>query len=206
MSSGKCRIGLGKWEKSMELTRRSFLKLSGAGIGVAALSQLGFSTPAYAAGEKLRIREAKETTTVCPYCSIGCSAIVSVQDGKVVNIEGLPDSPINRASLCSKGQSIFQVANNERRLKKVLYRAPGGTEWEEKTWEEAIPAIARLIKDTRDATFVETDDINGNKAAANRCEGIAQLGGAALDNEECYLVSKFARALGLVYIEHQARI
>lgn len=190
----------------MELTRRSFLKLSGAGIGVAALSQLGFSTPAYAAGEKLRIREAKETTTVCPYCSIGCSAIVSVQDGKVVNIEGLPDSPINRASLCSKGQSIFQVANNERRLKKVLYRAPGGTEWEEKTWEEAIPAIARLIKDTRDATFVETDDINGNKAAANRCEGIAQLGGAALDNEECYLVSKFARALGLVYIEHQARI
>ncbi len=199
----------------MELSRRSFLKLSGAGIGVAALAQLGFTTPAYAADVELRIREAKESTTVCPYCSMGCSAIVSVQDGKIVGLEGLPDSPINRASLCSKGQSIIQVANNERRLKKVLYRAPGATDWEEKTWEEAIPAIARLIKDTRDATFVETEEITtkdatGNdvktEVTANRCEGIAQLGGAALDNEECYLASKFARALGLVYIEHQARI
>ncbi|MGQ9476824.1 MAG: twin-arginine translocation signal domain-containing protein [Actinomycetota bacterium] len=190
----------------MELTRRSFLKLSGAGIGVVALAQLGFSTPAIAAAEELRIREAKETTTVCPYCSVGCSAIVSVQDGKVVNIEGLPDSPINRASLCSKGQAIFQVANNERRLTKVLYRAPGGTDWEEKSWEEAIPRIARLIKDTRDATFVETEEIDGNTVVVNRCEGIAQLGGAALDNEECYLAAKFARGLGLVYIEHQARI
>lgn len=190
----------------MELSRRSFLKLSGAGIGVTALAQLGFTTPAYAADVELRIREAKESTTICPYCSMGCSAIVSVQDDKVVGIEGLPDSPINRASLCSKGQSIFQVANNERRLKKVLYRAPRGTDWEEKTWEEAIPAIARLIKDTREANFVEEDEIDGQKVKANRCEGIAQLGGAALDNEECYLVSKFARSLGLVYIEHQARI
>ncbi|MDI6874773.1 twin-arginine translocation signal domain-containing protein [Candidatus Solincola sp.] len=190
----------------MELSRRSFLKLSGAGIGVTALAQLGFTTPAYAAGDELRIREARESTTVCPYCSVGCSAIVSVQDGKVVNIEGLPDSPINRGSLCSKGQSIIQVANNERRLKKVLYRAPGATDWEERTWEEAIPAIARLIKDTRDATFVETDEVDGQKVTANRCEGIAQLGGAALDNEECYLAAKFARSLGLVYIEHQARI
>lgn len=190
----------------MELSRRSFLKLSGAGIGVTALSQLGFSATALAASEELRISEATETTTVCPYCSVGCSAIVSVKDGKVVGLEGLPDSPINRASLCSKGQSIYQVANNDRRLTKVLYRAPGATDWEEKTWEEAIPRIARLIKDTRDATFVETEEIEGVKVAANRCEGIAQLGGAALDNEECYLAAKFARGLGLVYIEHQARI
>lgn len=137
---------------------------------------------------------------------MGCSAIVSVMDGKVVGLEGLPDSPINRASLCTKGQSIYQVANNDRRLQKVLYRAPGGTEWEEKTWEDATPAIARLIKDTRDATFVETEDVDGKKVTVNRCEGIAHLGGAALDNEECYLASKFARSLGLVYIEHQARI
>jgi formate dehydrogenase major subunit len=190
----------------MELSRRGFLKLSGAGIGVAALAQLGFSTPAFAAGEELRIREATETTTVCPYCSMGCSAIVSVMDGKVVGLEGLPDSPINRASLCTKGQSIYQVANNDRRLTKVRYRAPGATEWEEKTWEEAIPRIAQLIKETRDATFKETEEIDGQKVTVNRCEGIAQLGGAALDNEECYLGSKFARGLGLVYIEHQARI
>jgi formate dehydrogenase major subunit len=186
----------------MELSRRGFLKLSGAGVGVAALAQLGFSTPAYAAGEELRIQSATETTTVCPYCSVGCSAIVSVMDGKVVGLEGLPDSPINRASLCSKGQSIYQVANNDRRLGKVRYRAPGATDWEEKTWEEAIPAIARLVKDTRDATIVEDE----NGVTVNRTEGIAQLGGAALDNEECYMAIKLARTLGLVYIEHQARI
>ncbi|MBC7230482.1 MAG: twin-arginine translocation signal domain-containing protein [Actinobacteria bacterium] len=190
----------------MELSRRSFLKLSGAGIGVTALAQLGFSTTALAAAEELRISEASESTTVCPYCSVGCSAIVSVKDGKVVGLEGLPDSPVNRASLCSKGQSIYQIANNDRRLTKVRYRAPGATDWEEKTWEEAIPRIARLIKDTRDATFVETEEVDGNKVTVNRCEGIAQLGGAALDNEECYLAVKFARGLGLVYIEHQARI
>lgn len=190
----------------MELSRRGFLKLSGAGIGAAALSQLGFSTPAIAAGENLRIQQAYETTTICPYCSVGCSAIVSVVDGQVVGLEGLPDSPINRGSLCSKGQSVFQVANNDRRLTKVRYRAPGATDWKEKTWEEAIPAIARLIKDTRDENFVQTEDINGQKVTVNRTDAIAQLGGAALDNEECYLESKFARSLGLVYIEHQARI
>jgi formate dehydrogenase major subunit len=190
----------------MELSRRGFLKLSGAGIGVAALAQLGFSTPAFAAAESLRISEATESTTVCPYCSVGCSAIVSVMDGKVVGIEGLPDSPINRASLCSKGQSIYQVANNDRRLTKVRYRAPGATDWEEKTWDEAIPRIAQLIKDTRDATLVKTETVDGKEVTVNRCEGIAQLGGAALDNEECYLAVKFARTLGLVYLEHQARI
>ena len=190
----------------MEVTRRGFLKLSGVGAGTAALMALGFEVSAVASAEELRIREAVETTTVCPYCSVGCSAIVSVVDGKVVALEGLSDSPINRGSLCSKGQSIYQVANNDRRLTKVRYRAPGATDWEEKTWEEAIPRIARLIKDTRDATFVETEEIEGVKVTVNRCEGIAQLGGAALDNEECYLASKFARGLGLVYIEHQARI
>ena len=186
----------------MELSRRGFLKLSGAGVGVAALAQIGFSTPAFAADEELRIAEATETTTVCPYCSMGCSGIVSVIDGEVVNIEGLPDSPINRATLCSKGQSMYQIANNDRRLEKVHYRAPGGTEWEEKTWDEAIPAIAQLFKDTRDATLVKKED----GVTVNRVEGIAQLGGAAYDNEECYLAVKFARTLGLVYIEHQARI
>ncbi len=199
----------------MELSRRNFLKLSGAGIGVAALAQLGFPATALADEKALRISEATESTTVCPYCSMGCSAIVSVKDGKVVGLEGLPDSPINRASLCSKGQSIYQVANNDRRLTRVLYRAPGGTDWEEKTWEEAIPRIAELIKETRDKSFTATEEVTTKDAsgqetkktvAVNRCTGIAQLGGAALDNEECYLASKFARGLGLVYIEHQARI
>ncbi|MHB8781184.1 MAG: twin-arginine translocation signal domain-containing protein, partial [Candidatus Geothermincolia bacterium] len=109
----------------MELTRRGFLKLSGLGLGGLALARLGFSTPALAAAEDLRILTATETTTVCPYCGVGCSAIVSVVDGKVANVEGLSDSPINRGSLCSKGSSLAQVCNTENRLTKVRFRDSG---------------------------------------------------------------------------------
>jgi formate dehydrogenase major subunit len=186
----------------MEVTRRGFLKLSGVGAGTAALMALGFEVSAVASAEELRIREAVETTTVCPYCSVGCSAIVSVVDDKVVALEGLADSPINRGSLCSKGQSILQVANSEWRLKKVRVREPGAEDWKEITWSEALDEIARLIKDTRDANFTKEKD----GVTVNRCTGIASLGGAALDNEELALTTKFARSLGLVYIEHQARI
>jgi formate dehydrogenase major subunit len=191
----------------MELTRRGFLKVSGAGIGTIALARLGFNISAYAAGEELRIRTATETTTVCPYCSVGCSAIVSVIDGKPVALEGLPDSPINRGSLCSKGQAILQVSTSDRRLKKVRVREPKSEEWKEISWEKALDEIAQLIKETRDSTFTITQkNAAGDEVKVNRCVGIANLGGAALDNEELHLITKFARALGLVYIEHQARI
>ncbi len=125
--------------------------------------------------------------------------IVSSSNGKVINIEGDPDHPINEGSLCSKGSALFQVANNEARLTKVKYRAPGSTYWEDKTWNWVIDRISRRIKQTRDAELSD-----GRKV--NRINSIAALGGAALDNEECYLYSKFMRALGVVYIEHQARI
>ena len=112
----------------MNVSRRGFLKLSGA---VAAVSGLGISlTPTSAHAQQLKIKYAKETTTVCPYCSVGCSIIVSVRDGKVVNTEGDPDSPINKGSLCSKGGSIYQMAVNENRLGKPLYRAPFATRME----------------------------------------------------------------------------
>ncbi len=187
----------------MEITRRGFLKLSGAGIGSVALISLGFEASAIAAGETLRISSATETTTVCPYCGVGCSAIVSVQDGKVVAMEGLADSTINRGSLCSKGQAILQTSTSEWRLKKVRVREPNATEWKEISWEEALDDIAKLIKETRDANFTTTDK---DGVTVNRCTGIANLGGAALDNEELALETKLARALGIVYLEHQARI
>ncbi len=187
----------------MELTRRGFLKLSGAGIGTAALVSMGFNISAYAAGMELRTSTATETTTVCPYCSVGCSAIVSVIDGKPVAIEGLPDSPVNRGSLCSKGQAILQVSTSDRRLNKVRVREPNSEEWKEISWEKALDEIAELIKETRDANFKIKDD---KGITVNRCDAIANLGGAALDNEELHMITKFARALGLVYIEHQARI
>ncbi len=134
--------------------------------------------------------------------------IVHVKDGKVVNIEGDEASPINRGSLCSKGEALFQVANNDRRLQKVMYRAPGSDHWEEKSWEWSLDRIARLMKETRDRTFAikEINKKDRKRYTLNRTNGMAILGGAGLDNEECYLLSKFARSMGVIYLEHQARL
>jgi len=185
----------------MQFDRRAFLVSSSAG---ALLGFLGFdlgSSAAYAA--EATVKYGKMTSTICPYCGVGCGAIVTATGGKVVNVEGDPDHPINLGTLCSKGNALFQVANSDRRLGKVKYRKPGSTQWEDMDWETAIKKIAANIKKTRDETFVATD---AEGRVVNRTEGIACIGGAALDNEECYAYSKFARAMGVVYIEHQARI
>lgn len=186
----------------MKLTRRSFLKLSAA---VAALGGAGASLlkPVKVYAKELRTAYAKESTTICPYCSVGCSIIVSVRDGKVINTEGDPDSPINRGTLCSKGGSIYQMAVNENRLTKPLYRAPYATDWQEISWDEALTKIAENVKQSRDRNFVFK---NAKGDVVNRTESIASVGSAAMDNEECFIYQKFLRGLGLVYIEHQARI
>ncbi len=189
----------------MQLSRRGFLKLTGAGVIATTLTKLGVSVTGcqtYTAGPELRIKYAKETSTICPYCGSGCGQVVSVVDGKIVNIEGDPDHPINQGALCSKGNSLYQIAVNPQRLTKVLYRAPGGSAWEEKELDWAIDRIAQNIKATRDANWIDKED----GIPVNRTEAIANFGGAALDNEECYLLTKFARSLGIVYLEHQARI
>jgi formate dehydrogenase major subunit len=155
---------------------------------------------------ELRIKGLRTTTTICPFCAVGCSMVVHVKDGKVVNIEGDDQSPINQGSLCSKGSAMFQIANNDRRLKKVMHRAPGSDRWEEKSWDWTLDRIARLMKDTRDRTFKTKEVKDGKEYTVNRTEGMAILGGAGLDNEECYLESKFARSMGVVYLEHQARL
>jgi len=134
---------------------------------------------------------------------VGCGILVTVKDNKIVKVEGDPDHPINRGSLCSKGSALFQIPNNDKRLSKVLYRAPGSGRWEVKSWDWALDKIARNIKDTRDKGFLRT---NAKGQVVNRVENIASLGGAGLDNEEVYSLVKFKRALGLVYLEHQARI
>ena len=185
----------------MDVSRRGFLKISGA---VLATSGIGISLkPVSAYAQPLKIKYAIETTTICPYCSVGCSIIVSTRNGKVVNTEGDPDSPINRGSLCSKGGSIYQMAVNENRLDKPLYRAPFATEWKEVEWEFALDKIAKNVKKSRDASFKKT---NAKGEVVNRTEGIASVGSAAMDLEECFTYQKFLRGLGLVYIEHQARI
>ena len=190
----------------MELTRREFLKLAGATAGGLMLPR-GPSRAALAGSFPLH-KPIGETPTICCFCAVGCGAIVAAQDGKVVNLEGDPDHPINQGSLCSKGLALSQLNTvdgkaNVRRLKKPKYRAAGSSKWEEKDWDWTIDQIARRIKDTRDEYFVAAD---GEGRTVNRVEAIASLGGAALDNEECSLIVKAMRALGLVYIEHQARI
>ena len=190
----------------MELSRRDFLKASGAGVGGVFLLRLLDGKAALAASPTpIRlIKKGKETATICPYDGSGCGFLVTAEDGKVLNIEGDPDHPVNRGAACAKGATLRQMsADNPWRLSKVLYRRPGGMEFEEKTWDWAIDEIARRIKTTRDAAFIDKDS-KGN--TVNRTEVIANIGGSALDNEECYLLSKIVRTLGLVYVEHQARL
>jgi anaerobic selenocysteine-containing dehydrogenase len=180
-------------------TRRQFLKgLTTGTVAIGALTQSGCG-PAI---PPLKTRGATDTTTICPFCGVGCGQVVSTVSGKVINIEGDPHHPISEGTLCSKGAAAIQVVNNPRRLQKVLYRAPRGKAWEEKTWDWALERIAARVKETRDKTFKTSVD----GRVVNRTEAIACLGGSALDNEEAYLLVKLMRALGLVYIEHQARI
>jgi len=190
----------------MELSRRDFLKASGAGIsGIFLLGALSDGVALASPVKRIPLKKrGKETATICPYDASGCGFIVLAEGGKVLNIEGDPDHPINRGAACAKGASLRQLsADNPWRLSKPLYRRPGGTDWEPVDWNWALDTIARRIKDTRDAAFIEKD---GKGNVVNRTESIANLGGSALDNEECYLLVKLARALGLVYIEHHARI
>jgi len=187
----------------MNVSRRGFLKASWvAGSGIA-LSSLGWKQAFAKPTREYKLKYATETTTICPYCAVGCGIIVASQDGKVINTEGNPDHPINRGSLCSKGGSLYQLANNERRITKVMYRAPYSEKWEEKSWEWAFEEIAKRVKQTRDASFTEK---NAKGQIVNRTTEIASVGSAALDNEECWLYQKMLRSLGLVYVEHQARI
>jgi formate dehydrogenase major subunit len=204
----------------MDVTRRDFLKLSG-GTAVAAGAIGAGLTPEEAAAKELELRTkgATETTTICPYCSVGCGIIVHTRDGKVINAEGDPGHPISEGTLCSKGQSLFQVVNNPKRLTKPRYRAAGAAEWKEVEWDWALTEIAKRIKDTRDRTFKLTSKVKVKEKqpdgtekeiekdfTVNRTDAIAHVGSAALDNEECYMLQKLLRSWGVVYIEHQARI
>jgi len=185
----------------MEVSRRGFLKISGA---TALAGGLGFSPgPGAAQGPPPKIVYTKETTTICPYCGVGCGIIVHTRDGKVVNTEGDPDHPINQGALCPKGSSLYQLSDNPNRLTKPWYRAPYAKEWKEVSWDWALDKIADHTKTARDASFMRK---NENGDTVNRTDVIASVGSAAMDNEECYIYQKLLRSLGLVYVEHQARI
>lgn len=188
----------------MNVTRRDFIKISGTVVAGVTLSQLGFDlSPVQAYATELRIKGAKETNTVCCYCSVGCGLIVHTSGGKVLNIEGDPDHPTSEGSLCAKGAGLYELVTHPKRLTKVMYRAPYSTEWEVKSWDWTLNKIAKRIKKSRDESFMEK---NFKGEVVNRCNGIAAIGNAHINNEEGWLYQKLLRSLGLVYIEHEARL
>jgi formate dehydrogenase major subunit len=193
----------------LTLSRRAFIQTGIA--GVAGLSAFGFDTaPLYAQAKTLKISHTKETRSTCPYCSVSCGIIIhTLGDGaknaiaQVVHVEGDPDHPINRGTLCPKGSSLEQDILNDRRLLKPQVRRPGSDHWEDIDWDRALDEIGRWVKKTRDATFVEKDQ---QGRTVNRCEGLAWNGGCTDTNEFNYLVVKTMRALGVVNLENQARV
>jgi formate dehydrogenase major subunit len=192
----------------VSLTRRQFLRVSAAGLGpgtaLGALTGLGASlAPATARAQELRIKNAKATPRVCPYCSVGCATIVHTIGNEIVNIEGDPRSPHSEGCLCPKGAAIYQLNKNPNRATKVLHRKPGATGWEEVELDWAMDRVAQLVKKTRDETFVERLD---DGTLVNHTTAIFALGGATLDNEWNHLQQKLMRGLGVVAIENQARI
>jgi len=196
---------------ALTITRRDLLKQTITAGSLLAVLETGQAEAASSSG--LKTDGTKETKTICPYCGVGCGISLFSKDGQLVAAAGDPDHPINEGSLCPKGASVMnlrQVINekgenvpNPSRLTKVLYRAPGAAEWQEKSWDWAMAEIARRYKATRDATFQLKDD---KGVTVNRTFGIAHIGSAALDNEENYLLQKLHRAAGVVRIEHHARL
>lgn len=170
----------------MDVSRRRFIQISGAAAAGAAVSRLGFDLkPIEAHAQTLKIRYAKETTTICCYCAVGCGAIVHTSrrgDGRVINIEGDPDHVINRGALCSKGASLKQLTENENRATEPMYRAPYSDRWQQVSWDWALSKIAKRVKATRDASFTFKNALG---QAVNRTMAIASVGSAAMDNEEC---------------------
>lgn len=190
------------------VSRRDFVRASVAGIGsgtaLGSLLGLGVSlVPATARAQELRIKTAKATPSVCPYCSVGCGTIVHTIGNEIINIEGDPRSPHSEGCLCPKGAAIYQLHKNPNRATKVLHRKPGAAGWEEVELDWAMDRVAELVKKTRDATFVER---LGNGNLVNQTTAIFALGGATLDNEWNHMQQKLMRGLGVVAIENQARI
>ena len=189
------------------LSRRNFLKFTAAGAGGGSLLLAAGLVPAEGASSFSLHKKIGESATICPFCSCGCGLIIATdEEGHVTSCEGDPDNPINRGRLDPKSIALAQLLNSPNRLQKVKYRAPGSSEWEEKEWDWAISEIGKKIKKTRDESWVSTIKVADKDVVVNRTEGLAWMGGAANSNEECYLSAKLARGLGVVYLEHQARI
>lgn len=195
----------------MQVTRRQFFKICTAGVGGSSLAMLGFSpTAAWAEVRTFKLTRATETRNTCPYCSVGCGLLIySLGDkaknapAEIIHIEGDPDHPVNRGTLCPKGAGLLDFVHSPNRLKYPEYRAPGSKEWKRISWDDAFTRIAKLMKEDRDKNFIAKNDQGGT---VNRWISTGMLAASASSNETGYLTQKIARSLGMLAFDNQARV
>ena len=194
----------------MAVTRRQFLRVTVGGIAGSSIAALGFS-PARALAEvrQFKLAHASETRNTCPYCSVGCGVILYGLGDKaknaqteIIHVEGDPDHPVNRGTLCPKGASLLDFVHSPNRLKYPEYREAGGTEWKRVTWAFAVERIARLMKDDRDKNFLQ----KSGDVTVNRWTSVAFLAASASSNESGYITNKVIRAMGMTALDNQARV
>ena len=194
-----------------DMTRRQFLKITGASLAGSSLALMGFS-PSVALAEvrEFKLARATETRNTCPYCSVSCGLLMYSLGDKAKNvhssifhIEGDPDHPVNRGTLCPKGAALLDFVNSPNRLKYPEYRAPGSDKWERISWDDAFKRIAKLLKQDRDANFVAT---TADGKTVNRWVTTGFLGASASSNEAGYITHKVIRSLGALAFDNQARV
>ena len=194
----------------MQATRRQFLKVCAAGVGSSSLAALGFSPQvALAEVRTYKLARATETRNTCPYCSVSCGVLLySLGDtsknvkAEIFHIEGDPDNPVNRGTLCPKGASLLDFVHSPHRLKFPEYRGPGEKEWKRVSWEFATDRIARLMKDDRDKNFLQ----QAGGVTVNRWTSIAFLAASASSNETGSITNKVIRSMGMTALDNQARV
>jgi formate dehydrogenase major subunit len=195
----------------MDFTRRRFLQLSATSAGAAGLAALGFAPePVLAQTRQFKLTHTRQARNTCPYCSVGCGVILyALGDGaknakaKLIHVEGDPDHPVNRGTLCPKGASLLDFVNSPSRLQYPEYRAPNSNAWKRVSWDFALNRIARLMKDDRDRNFVAK---SAQGVTVNRWPTFGVLAASASSNEAGYLTHKAFRAMGVVGIDNQARV
>lgn len=195
----------------MQVTRRQFFKVCAGGLGSSSLAMLGFAPgDALAEVRSFKLARTTETRNTCPYCSVGCGILIySLGDkaknvhAKVVHIEGDPDHPVNRGTLCPKGVGLLDFVHSPNRLKHPEYRAPGSKEWTRISWDEAFTRIGKLMKEDRDKNFIAK---NKDGVTVNRWVTTGFLAASASSNESGYLTHKVVRSLGMLAFDNQARV
>ncbi len=195
----------------MQLNRRQFFQICAAGAGSTSLAMLGFSTSdAVAEVREFKLSRATETRSTCPYCSVGCGLLIyglgdssKNAEATIIHIEGDPDHPVNRGTLCPKGAGLLDFVHSKNRLKYPEYRAPGSLEWQRITWDKAFSSIAQLMKEDRDKNFIAKND---KGETVNRWISTGLLAASASSNETGYLTQKIARSLGMLAFDNQARV